>query len=206
MGSTTDAFEAIADALDLRDCELIVDIGGGRGELLEVILARSPLLRGLCVDLPSVVADAPPGCAGRLRYVAGDARTGLPGGADMYITSTVLRCFDDAQCASLLTSIRRAMTRPSARLVCFEYVLPEHAPDAWLALSDITARVVYGGRDRTRPQFTALLARAGLTLIDAVSVSGALHALTARAALSARSEPMATASSLDALKLPSALV
>jgi hypothetical protein len=49
-----------------------------------------------------------------------------------------------------------------------------------MALADMTARVVYGGRDRTAEEFRLLLARAGLACEDMRPVDGAVQAITAR--------------------------
>jgi hypothetical protein len=182
MDSTTDSFEAAATLIDFSGCELIADVGGGRGGLLACILQRHPKIRGVCQDLPHVVGGLPPRCDGRLTFEAGNAFEQVPHGADIILLSTVLRCFDDARCVALLRSIRRAMTRPGARLICLEMLLPPGKDDPWLALTHITARVVYGGQDRTGSEFARLFARAGLSMQSATPVLGAVHALTCTAA------------------------
>lgn len=179
MGSTREAFAACAEALDELAATVVVDIGGGRGELLAAVLARRPQAQGLCVDLPHVVQGLAPQLDGRLRFVAADACAHLPPGAGLYLTSTVLRCFDDEGALALLRSARQAMTHPAARLVCFEMVVPDDHADPMLALADMTARVVYGGRDRTAGEFRELLARAGLACQAIRPVDGAVHAITA---------------------------
>src|SRR5262249_12489455 len=50
--------EILLDALDLAGAGVIVDIGGGTGELLAAILAANPDLRGVLFDLPNVVDRA----------------------------------------------------------------------------------------------------------------------------------------------------
>ena len=52
--------------------ELVADIGGGRGHLLQAVLARAPRARGVVFDLPHVIADAAAAAAPRLKLVAGD--------------------------------------------------------------------------------------------------------------------------------------
>jgi hypothetical protein len=182
MGATAGAFAACAAALDDLPAELIVDIGGGRGELLAAVLARRPEARGWCVDLPHVVDGLEPQLDGRLRFIAADASRALPeaaAGADLYLTSTVLRCFDDEGALALLGATRRAMNRPGSHLVCFEMLAPDDRADPLFALADMTARVVYGGRDRTAAEFHELLARAGLACEQILPVDGAVHAITA---------------------------
>jgi hypothetical protein len=183
MLSTADSFEAAARAWDFGACRTVVDIGGGQGGLLRQILARHPQVRGVCFDLPHVIDHAAPaGTDERLEFVAGDAFDGVPAGADAYLTNTVLRCFNDASCARLLDRVREAMTHPDARLVCFEIVLPPGKDDPVLALADMTARVVYGGRDRSEQEFRELFAGSGLELLSAVPFDGAMRALACRRA------------------------
>lgn len=182
MSSTSAGFAASASLLDGLDFRRVVDIGGGRGDLLEVLLARHPDAEGLCVDLPHVVAGLVPRHGGRLRFEAADALRQLPAGAELYLTSTVLRCFADDEALALLQAARRAMTHAQARLVCFEMLLPPGNGDPALALANLTAHVVYGGRDRSAEEFRELLANAGLACRSINAVQGSLHAITAMVA------------------------
>lgn len=177
MSSTRDGFEASVAALGDLDGLLVIDVGGGRGDLLDVLLERHPRARGLCFDLPHVVQGLAPRHAGRLRFGGGDAFERLPCDGDLYLTSTLLRCFDDERALALLQSIRRAMKRRHARLVCLEMLLPPDRRDPWMALANVTAHVVYGGRDRTAEEFAGLLDQAGLGCIGMTPVNGALHAI-----------------------------
>jgi hypothetical protein len=177
MSSTRDGFAASVAALGNVDGLLVVDVGGGRGDLLDMLLERHPHARGLCLDLPHVVQGLAPRHGGRLRFIDSDAFDELPTGADVYITSTVLRCFDDESALTLLRSVRRAMSGRDARLVCFEMVMPGDRLDPWMALANVTAHVVYGGRDRTADEFVELLARAGFSCTRMLPVNGALHVI-----------------------------
>src|SRR5437879_81168 len=50
---------AIVDAFDFSRAGVVIDVGGGTGELLAAILAANSSLRGILFDLPHVVAHAP---------------------------------------------------------------------------------------------------------------------------------------------------
>jgi hypothetical protein len=178
MSSTAGGFEACAAVLGRLSFGRVVDIGGGRGDLLRAVLDRAPHARGLCIDLPHVVNALPPTCDSRLEYLAGDALEYVPPGADLYLTSTVLRCMNDQQVLRLLGRVRAAMTRRPARLMCFELLRPE-VPDALTSMQDLTAWVVYGGHDRSASEFESLFAAAGLRWAGAEPVQGNLHALHA---------------------------
>lgn len=164
MESTADSFAASARAADFSGARHLVDVGGGKGALALEILSLHPQLRATCFDLPDVVAQADVAghpAASRLEFAAGDAFECVPAGADAYVTSTVLRCFDDERCLSLLRNIRNAMGE-DAKLVAFEMVMPEGRDHIGMCTADLVARVLYGGRDRTESEFKSLFERAGL--------------------------------------------
>ena len=165
MESTVDGFTASARAYDFSRFDTVVDVGGGMGGLLVAVLRDNPQLRGVLFDLPRVVADAPAALAGRperdrIEVVAGDMFRDLPRGADAYVYSTVLRCFDDDECLEALRACARA-ARPGGQVLAVEMVMAEGVPPSPAGLADVYAMAVYGGKDRTEAQWAALMARAG---------------------------------------------
>jgi hypothetical protein len=58
--STVRALPDILAAYDFTGIDTLVDIGGGRGLLLAGILQQYPRMQGILLDLPHVVAEAPP--------------------------------------------------------------------------------------------------------------------------------------------------
>lgn len=166
MEATKDSFRLGAKMVDLSEARLLVDVGGGQGALALEFLAINPQLRAISYDLPDVIADAPPidhPAADRLELVEGNALESVPQGADVYVTSTVLRCFQDEECLTLLKNIRAAMPN-NGRLLAFEMIMPPERDHLGHATADLVARTVYGGRDRTEEEFKALFAQAGLQL------------------------------------------
>jgi hypothetical protein len=59
-GNTSRALPDILAAYDFGALGVVVDVAGGRGTLLAGILQAYPNLRGVLLDLPHVVAEAPP--------------------------------------------------------------------------------------------------------------------------------------------------
>lgn len=43
-----------------QDLRVLVDVGGGRGTTLSVIISKYPHIKGINFDLPQVITDAPP--------------------------------------------------------------------------------------------------------------------------------------------------
>jgi hypothetical protein len=142
------------------DAELVVDVGGGTGRMLEELLRRHPSLRGVLFDLPEVVeqADVPDQC----EAVAGSFFDGVPAG-DAYVLSRILHGFDDETAAGILAKIRQA-ARPGARVLIIDAVLPEgNEPhgNKWL---DLLMLILSGGRERTQSEWRALVEGAELRM------------------------------------------
>jgi hypothetical protein len=181
MGATSDSFAQCAAAYDFSKAHTIVDVGGGQGALALEVLSRYPNLYAISFDLPDVIKDASIDkhpAHQRLQLIGGDAFEALPSGADVYITSTVLRCFNDERCLQLLGNIRAAMPA-HGKLVAFEMILPNKRDILTMCMADLTARVLYGGCDRTEQQFRELFAGAGLKLTNIIPVEATMHALEA---------------------------
>jgi len=174
MESTADGFAAGAKAYDFSGFHTLVDVGGGQGAYAAAILERYPQLTAICYDLPQVVAQARTGAAGeRLKFIGGNMFDSVPAGADAYLTSTVLRCFDDERCLKLLRCIRRAMT-PHSKLLAKEMLIPEARDNVLMSMADLTARLLYGGRDRTEQEYVSLFHQAGLRHTQTVPTTGTL--------------------------------
>jgi O-methyltransferase/methyltransferase family protein len=164
---------------DFSSCRAVCDVGGGTGTLLAGILAAKPQLHGTLFDLPAVVAKADAtlhdaGVADRVTVVAGDFFTSVPRGCDRYLLQAIVHDWDDESCVHILSNVRDAMP-PGGRVLVLEQELPRH--DGWhLAKAlDLEMLVDTGaGRERTREEFEALFARAGLR----VTRRGALPVLT----------------------------
>ena len=179
MESTADGFMASAKACDYARFKTLVDVGGGQGAFAATILKLHPALTAISYDLPKVVARAKASEADdRLKLVGGNMFESVPAGADAYLTCTVLRCFNDADCLRLLQSIRRAMPA-HATLLATEMIVPEARDNVLMSMADMTARLLYGGRDRTEKEFAALFAAAGLRHTKTIPTHGTLATLEA---------------------------
>jgi hypothetical protein len=156
----------------LADCGMIVDVGGGHGELLAAILAAHPRACGVVFDLAHAREGARAQIDGarlgsRCQFVAGSFFDAVPGDADIYLLKSILHNWDDAKARQILERCREAM-KPAARLVIVERVLPDHpggtCSDHLALRSDLNMLVGLGGRERTQAEFESLLASAGLAL------------------------------------------
>jgi hypothetical protein len=181
---------AVLDAWTFPEEGLVVDVGGGQGTLLAAVLHRRPRLRGVVLDLPGVAARAAEllhaeGLGDRARAEGGDMFSTVPVGADVYLLKSVLHDWADDRAVAVLRSCRAGMTRPAARLLVIERIMPERmaaAPAAIAhAVSDLRMLTRTGGRERTEAEFAALLAGAGLHLERLVPTTSPYSVLEAAA-------------------------
>jgi hypothetical protein len=165
MESTVEEFRETVSAYDFSRFSTVVDVGGGQGGFLVAIIEQHPHIRGILFDLPEVVAGAPARLTPypqreAIEIVGGDMFRDVPAGADAYLLSTVLRCFGDDQCRTVLGLCAERMA-PGGHLLAVEMVLPEGIPPSPQGLADLQALTVYGGKDRTKAEWAALLQQAG---------------------------------------------
>ena len=177
---------SVMAAYDFSRFATVVDVGGGNGAFLAAVLPAFPGMRGVLLDLPHAVAQAPAvfaaaGVTERCDAVAGDFFKEVPSGGDAYVLRAVLHDWEDDDAAAILAACRSAMDG-EARLVVIERDLgpPNAQPDA--KLSDLNMLVAPGGRERTMAEYGDLLAHARLTLEESHEAGYGLHVMVSRPA------------------------
>jgi len=123
-----------------------------------------------------VVATALPlleraGVTDRCKGIGGDFFEALPAGADLYALKFILHDWPDADCIRILKNCRQAMAT-GGRVLVVEHVVPEESGPHFSKFMDVNMLVLTaGGRERTRQEFTQLLAAAGLQLRELASTA-----------------------------------
>ena len=155
-------------AYDFSAHTMLIDVGGGTGELLVAILRSHPNLRGAIFDLARC-ADAASrriedsNLADRARFLAGDFFQSVPDGADILTLKSIIHDWDDARAGRILGNCRRALP-DGGKLLLVERLMPEMADDRPLdrasALSDLNMLRGPGGRERTEAEYRGLLTAA----------------------------------------------
>ncbi len=120
-------------------------------------------------DQPSVIARAKndkhvtaKGIAERCTLESGSFFEAVPKGGDAYIMKYILHDWNDEQCVKILSNCRAAMNKKGRVLVVDNVIPPGNDPN-WGKLLDIQMLII-GGRERTRKEFAAMFAQAGLKL------------------------------------------
>ena len=162
------AIYVVLAAYDFSGYRKLVDVGGGHGRLLSMILAKAAPARGVLFDLPAVVDGAGPelqkaGVAQRCEVVAGSFFDSVPAGADAYLMKAILHDWNDDDAVKILGNIRGAIA-PDGKLLLLESVLPERSSSDIGLLIDLEMLVVVGGKERTHAEWANLLGRAGFRL------------------------------------------
>jgi SAM-dependent methyltransferase len=155
----------LAKLIDTTSVRRAVDIGGANGTLLTLLQKANPALRGIVFDRPNIARDtvahiARNGFADRTEVVGGDFFKSVPPG-DLYLLKFILHDWDDESCVKILRRCREAL-EPGGRIAIFELVVGDDGKDSLGVLMDLNMLAVANGRERTLPEFDALLQRAGL--------------------------------------------
>ncbi|MEV6325438.1 methyltransferase [Nocardia sp. NPDC051787] len=157
---------AIAGTYDISGINQIVDVGGGRGGLLSLLLHRNQHVTGILYDRKPVLSEHlldVPDLAGRWTAVAGDFFESVPTGGDLYILKHILHDWNDDECVSILRCCRNAMSAGSRLLVAETIVPPPNTPHYVWSL-DMLMMAMLTGRERTREQYEQLFTAADLRL------------------------------------------
>ena len=150
------------ESLEWRDDETVIDVGGGNGSFLRELLHVRPGLHGVVLDLPETVRDDAALAAEGIEFVEGSFFETIPAG-DSYVLGTILHDWDDERAGAILRTIRAHAPRGSRVLVIDAVIAPGNEPHGakWL---DLLMHALSGGRERTDPEWRALVEGAGLAV------------------------------------------
>lgn len=163
------ASATVLSAYNFSARKKLVDVGGGQGYLLSIILHEYPKLEGILFDFPHVVEGAKAtikklGVDDRLTITPGDFFESVPEGADTYILKSIIHAFDDVKCIRLLNNIYHAMN-DGGLLLIVEVVISENNAPSFGKIFDLQMMIgAPGGKERTRKEFEGILSRSGFSL------------------------------------------
>ena len=169
----------IVTSYDFSGFDVIADIGGGHGHLIQAVLDAAPSASGVLFDQPTVIQQVSV-ASDRLRAIAGDFFSDPLPAADAYILMEIIHDWDDDASAKILTAVRRA-ARPNATLLLIEALLPDTREPNWPTTLD-TVMLTLGGRQRTLQEYAQLLRDANFTMTRDIDTHGGISIIEATAA------------------------
>lgn len=183
MSQVQNAFiEPFLGGHDFSTVRRVVDVGGGNGDWLAAILGRHPGIQGVLFDLPHVVEEARPQLSHlgeRCRRVGGSFLETAPPSGDLLLLKHCLHNWGDSECVTILRHCARAL-EPGGRLLLIESLMGEGASQRVL-MRDLHMMLMFGGRERTRREYEALLQQADLGLVQITTLAdGRLDVLECR--------------------------
>ncbi|XP_031483595.1 nicotinate N-methyltransferase 1-like [Nymphaea colorata] len=143
----------------------IVDVGGGTGSCMAMIVERYRGLQGINFDLPEVVANAPQ--YNGVTHVGGNMFDSVPTGDAMFIKG-VLVSFSDEECQKMLENCHKALPEKGKVIAC-EGVVPENTDNSertrTLLVVDIYLMAIHAAKckNRTESEYRKLGEAAGFT-------------------------------------------
>ncbi|XP_065627409.1 caffeic acid 3-O-methyltransferase [Quercus suber] len=146
----------------------LVDVGGGIGKCINMIISKNPTTKGINFDLPHVIQNAPsyPG----IEHVGGDMFHNVPKG-DAIMIKYILHDWSDEDCMKLLRNCYEALPN-NGKVVIIELLMQE-APDSSMS-SQYVSRLDNGmllyleGKERTEKEFEALCKGSGFSKFKVV--------------------------------------
>ncbi|KAJ9564875.1 hypothetical protein OSB04_000841 [Centaurea solstitialis] len=148
----------------------LVDVGGGLGATIELIIDKYPHIKGINFDLPHVIKDATP--SEGVEHVGGDMFVSVPKG-DVIFMKWILHDWGDDYCIKLLKNCWAALPE-YGKVVVVEVIMPnpEHQPISAADYASSQAAVGSdmimlianpGGKERTEKEFDTMAKEAGFT-------------------------------------------
>lgn len=178
VGKAQSLVPEIVAAYDFSGFARIGDIGGGHGHLLRAVLDAAPLATGVLFDLPHVIEALAEGASPRLVLQPGDFfKDALPL-CGCYVMMEVIHDWSDAESVAILEAVRR-VAPANAKLLLIEQLIPAAPGPDWAITLDVLMLYLLGGRQRTLPEYAALLNNAGFLLQRAIGVAGGFSILEA---------------------------
>nr|BBA20644.1 putative O-methyltransferase [Eschscholzia californica subsp. californica] len=140
----------------------IVDVGGGIGATVNMIVSKYPTIKGINFDLPHVIEDAPayPG----VEHVGGDMFASVPNG-DAIFMKWIIHDWSDEHSIKFLKNCYEALPQ-NGKVIIVECIIPILAEcgersHGVFHLDNIMLAHNPGGKERTEKDFEELAKKAG---------------------------------------------
>ncbi|KAG4127110.1 hypothetical protein ERO13_D10G199000v2 [Gossypium hirsutum] len=141
----------------------LVDVGGGYGVTLNMVISKYPSIKGINYELPHVVQQAP--SFPDIEHVGGDMFSTVPK-ADTIMMKEVLHNWDDEHCLKLLKNCYEALEE-KGKVIVISYMMFEEAEGSnaakFLYQMDLYMATKFVAKQRTEKQFKSMAMDAGFS-------------------------------------------
>ncbi|XP_039141119.1 caffeic acid 3-O-methyltransferase-like [Dioscorea cayenensis subsp. rotundata] len=147
-----------------ENINVLVDVGGGHGATLGIILSKYPNIKAINFDLPHVVSKAKP--IQGVEFVGGDMFESVPTG-DAIFMKWILHDWSNEHCVKILKNCWKALPN-NGKVIVVELIIPEIPEDADEAKNSLLGDVIMlaycvGGRERTEKEYRLLANKSGFS-------------------------------------------
>ena len=161
---------AILSEYNFKNAKRVIDIGGGHGVLLSLILKKHKHLDGIVFDLPHVVNQANQifikfGIENRTEIISGNFFESVPSNADIYLLKSIIHNLTDIQAIELLKKIKSVLP-VNGKILVFEPIIESNnGRYSFAKLFDVQMLVgTAGGKERTLDEYKDLFKKSEVKL------------------------------------------
>lgn len=176
IGKSFGQVAGVVGAYDFSRFPRIADVGGGRGHLLQAILAKYPQATGLLFEQPHVIDEVRGIATDRLQLQAGDFFTDDLPPCDAYMMMEVIHDWDDEKAAQILATVRRSAPRGSA-LLLIEQLMPETPGPHWVKMLDVHMMALFAARQRSQSEYDRLVEQCGFKPVGTTDTPAGISVL-----------------------------
>ena len=119
--NSLNSMRGVLDHCDFSEATTVVDVGGGLGHMVLMLLSRYPHLSGIVLELPDLMPIARRHAEGesadvlsRIQFQGGDMFEDVPPG-QVFILKHIIHDWDDDRCLQLLRNCSERMQEPGRR-------------------------------------------------------------------------------------------
>ncbi|XP_058758643.1 isoliquiritigenin 2'-O-methyltransferase-like [Vicia villosa] len=149
---------------------LLVDVGGGIGQSLNMIISKYPSIKGINFDLPQVIQHAP--FYQGIEHVEGDMFNGVPKG-DVILLKAILHNWSDENCLKVLSKCYNALPQ-HGKVIVVDFIMPQeiqHTKADKMITSFDNLMFLDGGVERTEKEFEKLCKFSGFSSFHVVCLA-----------------------------------
>lgn len=167
---------AIVEAYDFSGIRKLIDVGGGKGNLISAILKSNSKMEGILYEQPHLSEDAKhllkaQGVSERCEFLTGDFFESVPNGGNTYILKHVLHNWDNERAIKILKNCHKVMAK-NGKILVIEIVIRTGNEQFEGKFADLVMLQFLTGAERTKEEYRVLFERAGFKLTKIIPTQG----------------------------------